>query len=117
MAGGLSTVGQQRALDACFLAAGSHKIEFSTDGSAKFAGVADTVISWSAATAATPSVTTHASALLTAAFTAGGAITHWRAVAPDGQALTDWTPLATARSFAVGDRAELAAQALQVTLD
>ena len=119
---GLVNAEAQAALDFLFPTSGATDfVAYSTDGSTEFAGLARTAVGatgWAAATAADPSVKANGSTLTTDAATSGGTVTHFRIMdaSSGGSARTDWTALTSSRTFGVGDTAEWAVGALQVTL-
>lgn len=119
---GLSIATSQQALDYLFPTnAATDYIAYSTDGLAETAILTRTQVGatgWSAATAVDPSVKQNAAALTSATATGAATITHF-AVYPassGGTQKVDWTPLATARTLAIGDSLSWAIGALKVTL-
>jgi hypothetical protein len=120
---GLTNAESQATLDARFpTTGGTDYIAYSTNGTSEFANLARTAIGatgWAAATSADPSVKANANALTSAAVTtAGGTITHFAifSASTAGTQRTDWTPLASSRTVAVGDTLSWAVGACQVTL-
>lgn len=110
---GLSAAARKAALDFLLTTGSGWTVEYSTNGTSVWAGLAATAVTWTAATTATPSVSTNAAAVLTATATAAGTVTHVR-LSKTGLVISDWEPLAASRALQVGDRGEHAAGALQV---
>lgn len=119
---GLTTGESQATLDARFpTTGGSDFIAYSTNGTTEFGGLARTAIGatgWAAATAADPSVKGNANALTSAAATSAGTVTHFAIfnASTAGTQRTEWQPLATSRTLAIGDTMSWAVNACQVTL-
>lgn len=119
---GFTNAEAQATLDARFPTTGAtDHIAWSVNGTSEFAGLARTAVGatgWAAATAADPSVKANASALLTAAATGAGAVSHFAVytASTGGTQRTDWTALSLSKTLAIGDKLEAAAGALQVTL-
>ena len=92
---------------------------WSVNGTSEFAGLARTAVgSWAAATAADPSVKANAGAVLSAAATSAGTVTHFAVMTAStgGTQRIDWTALTTARTLAVDDQLSGASGALGFTL-
>ena len=120
---GLTTAESQATLDARFPTTGAtDAIAYSVNGTSEWANLARTAIGstgWAAATTADPSVKANANALTSAGVTtAGGVVTHFcvMSAATGGTQRTDWTPLTSSRTLAVGDSMQWAVGACQVTL-
>ena len=120
---GLSQVEQVATLDARFPTTGAtDHIAYSVNGTSEWSGMARTAIGstgWAAATAATPSVKANANALVSAAATAGGSVSHFAiySASTAGTQRTDWQAVGTSRTLAIGDKVEWAIGAVQITLD
>lgn len=120
---GLSQVEQVATLDARFPTTGAtDHIAYSVNGTSEWSGMARTAIGstgWAAATAATPSVKANANALVSAAATAGGSVSHFAiySASASGTQRTDWQAVGTSRTLAIGDKVEWAIGAVQITLD
>jgi hypothetical protein len=100
---------------------GDH-IGYSVNGSTEFAGLARTPIGatgYAAATAAQPSIKGNNGILTSAAATSGGAVTYFAVFSAltAGVQKTDWTLLAAAKTVAINDQLQWAANALQITMD
>jgi hypothetical protein len=119
---GLTNTESQATLDARFpTTGGTDHIAYSINGTSEFAGLARTPIGatgWAAATAADPSVKANANALTSAAASSAGTVTHFAVYSAltAGTQRTDWTPLASSRTVAIGDTLQWAIGACQVTL-
>lgn len=115
---GFTQARQQAILDAEF-ASGDY-IAYSANGTSESSAVARTAVgSWSAATAATPSVKANAAALTSAAATAGATITHYSifSASTAGTQRIDWTAFASPRTVSTGDQLTHAIGAISNTLD
>ena len=94
-------------------------IGYSTNGTSETANLARTAVgSWSAATAANPSVRANAGALTTAAATGAANVTHFAVVSAStgGTQKVEWQALTAAKNLATGDTGTWAAGALGVSL-
>lgn len=120
---GLTQVEQVATLDARFpTTGGTDYIAYSVNGTSEWSGLARTAIGasgWAAATAATPSVKANANALVSAAATSAGTVSHYCvfSAATAGTQRTDWQAVGTSRTLAIGDKVEWAVGAAQITLD
>jgi hypothetical protein len=119
---GLTNTESQATLDARFpTTGGTDHIAYSINGTSEFAGLARTPIGatgWAAATAADPSVKANANALTSAAASSAGTVAYFAVYSAltAGTQRTDWTPLASSRTVAIGDTLQWAIGACQVTL-
>lgn len=120
---GFTQAYQQTVLNWAFPTTGAtDAIAYSANGTSESAAVARTAIGatgWASATNATPSVKANNAALTSAAATAGATITHFAFfdATTGGNQKTDWQPLSSSRTVAVGDTLQWAIGAAQVTLD
>ena len=120
---GLTIVESAATLDARFpTTGGTDYIAYSVNGTSEFANLARTAIGatgWAAATAADPSAKQNTPVLTSGTVTtAGGTVSHfaiYTAVSAGAQR-TDWQALTTARTLAVGDSLQWAANTCQITL-
>lgn len=119
---GLTTAEAQATLDARFpLTGATDYFAWSVNGSSEFAGLARTAVGatgWAAATAADPSVKANDDALVTAAATVAGTVSHFAvfSASSGGSQRVDWTALDTSRALLIGDQLSVAAGALGITL-
>lgn len=120
---GFTQTEQQATLNARFPSTGgTDYVGYSTNGSTQFAGIARTAVgatNWAAATAATPSVKANTGVVTSAASTIAGTVAYFAifTASTGGTQRLDWTPLAIARTVAVGDWLTFAAGQLAITLD
>lgn len=120
---GLSQAEQAATLDARFPTTGAtDHIAYSTNGTTEAALIARTPIGatgWAAATAATPSVKANGGALVSAAATEAGTITHFAifSAPTGGTQRTDWQALTTALPVVAGTTIQWAAGACSISLD
>lgn len=115
---GLTQARQQAILDAEFVSADF--IAWSANGSTETSALARTAVgSWTAATAATPSVKGNAGALTSAAASGAVVVTHYAiySASTAGTQRLDWTALAASKSLGIGDQLTVAAGAITVSLD
>lgn len=120
---GLTNAESVATLDARFpTTGGTDFIAYSVNGTSEWANLARTAIGatgWAAATNADPSVKANSAALTSAAVaTAGGTVTHFAifTASSGGTQRTDWTPLTSSRTVAVGDQLQWAIGSATVTL-
>lgn len=115
---GFTQARQQAILDA-ELVSGDY-IAWSANGSSETGSLARTaVVGWGAATAASPSSKSNSGALTSAGASAGVTVTHFAVYSAStaGTQKTDWTALAASKVLGIGDKIDVAAGALAVTLD
>lgn len=119
---GLTNAASAEALDALFPTTGATDyIAWSADGSTETGSLARTSIGatgWSAATVADPSVKSNANTLTSAAASGSVTVSHFAVydASSAGNQRTDWTALAASRALTAGDKLEVAAGDLDVTL-
>ena len=100
------------------LASGDY-IAWSTNGSSETANLARTAIGgWASATNADPSSKSNSGALQSAAASGAATVTHFAiySASTAGTQKTDWTALSSSRTLATGDKLDIAANAIAVTL-
>lgn len=120
---GLSQVEQVATLDARFPTSGAtDHVGYSVNGTGEWSGLARTAIGatgWAAATAATPSVKATSAALISAAATAVGTVSHFAVFSASvgGTQRTDWTAFSEPKPLGVGDKVQHAVGAITITLD
>lgn len=119
---GLTNYGSRTALDLLLpTTGGTSYVAYSTNGSSEFANLARTAVGatgWASATNADPSVKANANALMSAAASGSGTVSHFAIfdASASGNQITDWTALASSRAVLSGDSLRFAAGDLQVTL-
>lgn len=113
---GFTTAFSQTTLDGAIVN-GDH-VCWSENGSSMSSNVAGTAITtWSAATAADPSVRANSGAYESAAASAGCTISHFAVYnSTETTQKTDWTALSASRTLGTGDKLSIASGAIQVTL-
>lgn len=119
---GLTNAESQATLDARFPTTGATDyIAWSANGTSETGSLARLAVGatgWAAATAADPSVKANSGTLTSAAASGTVTVTHFAvySASSGGTQRTDWTALASARALTAGDKLEVAAGALAVTL-
>lgn len=118
---GLTNFASKQALDFLFpTSAATSYIAWSVNGTTEFSGLARTAVGatgWSAATSADPSVKTNSGALVSAAASSGGSVSHYAIfdASTSGNQLVDWTALASPRTVVTGDQLTVAVSQISVT--
>lgn len=119
---GLTNAESQATLDARFPTTGATDyIAWSANGTSETGSLARLAVGatgWAAATAADPSVKANSGTLTSAAASGTVTVTHFAvySASSGGTQRTDWTALASSRALTAGDKLEVAAGALAVTL-
>lgn len=115
---GFTQARQQAILDA-ELVSGDF-VAYSANGTSETSSLARTSIgSWSAATAANPSVKSNAGALTSATATGAVTVTHTAiySASTGGTQKTDWQAVGTSKTLAIGDAITIGAGQVTVSLD
>ena len=119
---GLTNYASKAALDLLLpTTGGTSYIAYSINGTAEFSGLTRTAIGatgWAAATLADPSVKANNAALVSAAATAAGTVSHFAIfdASTGGNQIIDWTAAAAAKAVAIGDQITTAIGAAAVSL-
>lgn len=119
---GLTNLASKQALDFLFpTSAATSYIAWSVNGSTEFSGLARTAVGatgWAAATTADPAVKANNGALVTAAASSGGTVSHYAIfdASTSGNQLVDWTALASSRTLVTGDQLTIAVSAISVSV-
>lgn len=119
---GLTNAESQATLDARFPTTGATDyIAWSANGTSETGSLARLAVGatgWAAATDADPSVKANSGTLTSAAASGTVTVTHFAvySASSGGTQRTDWTALTSSRALTAGDKLEVAAGALAVTL-